>query len=516
MADKIAVAITSSTLKESLNNISNANHLADFIELRLDYLKDKDLHKDSEEILRATTQLSQKPLIFTHRSEKKEIIPNRSIQTFSKMLANRTKELSEDYFDFDLSLNNTTAFHLYSTYQRLFGRSPKIILSHHDFEKCDEEELFAIYNRLATLSPEVIKIAAKANHLSDQLTIFSLLKTATEENLNLIALAMGELGRVSRILAPSLGSFLTFTSLGKGIESAPGQFTLEEMLSLYRVKEINQDTKIFCLLGDPVGHSLSPHMHNAVLSFLGEKAVYLPITVPSNELADFVRDFLHPKTRKINWAFSGASVTVPHKVAIQNLLDEIDETAKEIGAVNTITIKNDCLIGYNTDILGAIKPLKEKFNLENAEVAVLGAGGAARAIIAGLKKEGASITIYGRNKEKLSYLVNKFNIVGKNFTESDKLKCDILINTTPIGMKGWRSETKIPIKREVLRNCSVVYDLVYNPIKTPLLEEAEAEGIAILGGLEMLIAQGVEQLKLWTNLEASKDIMYKAALENLV
>jgi 3-dehydroquinate dehydratase/shikimate dehydrogenase len=518
MTNKIAISITSKTLSEMLENISKANSLADFIELRLDYLEDKDLYKEAEEILKGAVQFRQPPLIFTYRSDKKEVVPNRSIQTFSKILSSRTGELSQDYFDFDLSKNNTVSFHLYSAYQRLFGKSPKIILSHHNFQECNEEELFAVYNRLATLTPEVIKIAAKANQVKDQLIIFSLLKTAIKENLNLIALAMGEMGQLSRILAPSMGSFLTFASLEKGKESAPGQFTLDEMLSLYRVKEINQDTKKFCLIGCPVGHSLSPHMHNAVLSVLGANAVYLPVFVPDNQLGDFVRDFLHPKTRKIDLNFGGASVTVPHKVAIQEFLDEIDKTAKEIGAVNTIVVKEDKLIGYNTDILGAILPLKSKLNLMGAKVTVLGAGGAARALVAGLKLQGAKITVYGRNKEKLTYLIDKFGVSGKFFDEFNKdsnESADLLVNTTPIGMKSWQSEINIPIKAQSLRNFSLVYDLVYNPLKTPLLEEAERQGINTLGGLEMLVAQAAEQLKLWTSLEPPLEIMYSAALKNL-
>lgn len=513
--NKIAVSITASNLIEVVSNIVSANKLADLIEIRLDYLQDKDLHQDSEEILKATTKVRQKPLIFTYRSGKKEVVPNRSIQGISRLLGSRTQELSIDYFDFDLSANNTTAFHLYSTYQRLFGKSAKIILSHHNFENCEMEELFSIYNRLATLTPEVIKVVAKANKLSDQLAIFSLLETAKKENLSLIALAMGESGQISRILAPSHGSFLTFASMEKGLESAPGQFTLEQMQSLYRVKSINQETKIFCLLGNPVGHSMSPYIHNAALRDLEENGVYLPIAVPDNELSEFVEKFLHPKTRQMKWSFTGASVTVPHKVTIQALLDEIDPIAKEIGAVNTIVVKEDRLIGYNTDVLGAITPLKTMLNLQKANVAILGVGGASRALIAGLKAEGANITIYGRDKEKLSYLIKHFGVNGKPFAESDKLSCDLLVNTTPIGMTGWKSDTQIPIKPEALKNCGMVYDLVYNPMMTPLLEEAQRQGIPILGGLDMLIAQAVEQLKLWTGLEPPLEIMRNAALKKL-
>ncbi len=513
--NKIAVSITANTLTQILVDILRVNELADLIEIRLDYLQDKDLYQDSKEILKATIEVRQKPLIFTYRSGKKESVPNRNIQSISRLLGNRTKDLGVDYFDFDLSANNTTTFHLYSTYQHLFGQSAKIILSHHDFENCDSEELFSVYNRLATLTPEVIKIASKASRLTDQLTIFSLLEMAQKENLNLIALAMGEAGQISRILAPSYGSFLTFAALEKGLESAPGQFTLEEMHSLYRVKSVNQETKFYCLLGCPVGHSLSPHMHNAALMALGENGVYIPVSVPINELPEFVEKFLHPKTRQMKWSFAGASVTVPHKIAIQGLLDEIDPIAKEIGAVNTIVVKEERLIGYNTDVLGAIAPLKTMLNLTNAKVAILGAGGAARAVVAGLKREGANIIVYGRDEEKLSYLIKNFGVIGKHFAGADKLSCDLLINTTPIGMSGWQSESQMPINPEALKNCDMVYDLVYNPLVTPLLQEARKQGLPILSGLEMLIAQAVEQLKLWTGLEPSSEIMRNAALKKL-
>ncbi len=507
----VAISITAESLDKIVETISQVNQKAGFIEVRLDYLKDKDLHNDTEEILKAIVDASQKPLIFTFRSGKKEPIPNRTAQQVSRLLNSRTN-LAKDYFDFDLIANNTTSFHLYAAYQRLFGQSPQIILSYHDFEACELENLLDTYDRLATLTPDVIKIAAKANKISDQLTVFKLLNTAQKEKLKLIAIAMGEMGKISRLLAPSRGGFLTFSSLNKATESAPGQFTLDEMVELYKVNSINLDTKIYALLGDPVGHSRSPHMHNPALNYLQEDAVYIPITVASEELGAFIKDFVHPATRQKDFNFAGASVTVPHKVSIMSLLDEIDPIAKEIGAVNTIVVKDNKLIGYNTDVIGAINPLISLIDLKFAKVAVLGTGGAARAVVAGLKQQGSIVTVYGRNQEKLSYFADKFNVNIKLLPTSDNFEYDLLINTTPIGMFGWKSDEKMPITESSLKGCKMVYDLVYNPLKTPLLEAAERLSIMTLGGIEMLVAQAAEQLKLWTGLTPPINLMYSKAL----
>src|SRR5262249_19705505 len=151
-----------------------------------------------------------------------------------------------------LRADNSVGFHLYNTYLRLFGEHPRIILSHHEFNSCSERELMRTYQRISTFMPDIIKIVGNAGKIDDTLAIFALLDRARSENRDPIALAMGERGRISRILAPSRGAFLTFASLETGAESAPGQFTIEEMLSIYRVKSITLETPVYALLGNPV------------------------------------------------------------------------------------------------------------------------------------------------------------------------------------------------------------------------------------------------------------------------
>lgn len=512
---QITVSITAEYLKDLLGDILRVSRQADLIEVRLDYLKDRNVEVNGEEILRTTFAVTDKPLIYTFRSGKKEITPNQSIQEINSLINSRSAELAKDYFDFELSSDNTVVMQLYNIYKRVFNSSPKIILSYHNFESCQLENLLNIYSCMTKQQADVIKIAAQASQVTDQLAIFSLLKKAKEDNQPLIALAMGEAGRISRVLAPSKGSFTTFTALKKGSESAPGQFTLSEMSSLYRPKSINEETKIYALLGCPVSHSVSPHIHNMALNTLGQMAVYLPINVPTNELDLFMEKFICLNSKEMNWQFMGASVTVPHKINIQKFLDEIDPIAKEIGAVNTIVVKEGRLIGYNTDVIGAIAPLLKIMNLNKAKVAVLGTGGAARAVVAGLKHQGAEIIVYGRNQEVLKHFASVFDIEIKPFSESDKVSCDLLINTTPIGMFDWPSDINMPIMEEALKNCARVYDLVYNPIATPLLDTAHKLGIPIISGLEMLIAQAAEQLKLWTQLEPPVDLMRSAAYKAL-
>jgi 3-dehydroquinate dehydratase / shikimate dehydrogenase len=512
---RIAVSITLASWSDALAAIARAAPIADLIEIRLDYLKDRNPHLDAEEILGQAITESSRPIIFTHRSGRPESAPNRTAQNKSRLIGARKEPLGRDYFDFDLQADNSVGLHLYNTYVRLFGTHPQIILSHHDFNKCDEKELTRIYKRFAVFNPDITKIAAQAERIDDLLAIFNLLDKAKSDKRALIALAMGSAGRISRILGPGRGSFLTFASLEQGAESAPGQFTIDEMLSLYRVKSITDETSIYGILGNPVDHSVSPHMHNAAFAALGLDAVYLPIALTPNELSSFIEKFAHPSKRAIRWSFRGASVTVPHKVRVAEMLDEVDPTAKDAGAVNTIVVDGERLRGYNTDIAGAIRPLEQLLDLRGAEAAVLGAGGAARAVVKGLCERGARVTIYGRDAAKRERLAEEFKIEARSFDEASEMRCDLLINTTPIGMRGWQSEVKIPIKPEALARCGLVYDLVYNPIETELLREARERGARTLGGLEMLIAQAAEQFELWTGISPPIDVMRAAAMKRL-
>jgi 3-dehydroquinate dehydratase/shikimate dehydrogenase len=337
------------------------------------------------------------------------------------------------------------------------------------------------------------------------LRIFELIEHAQGKK-PVIALAMSLPGIATRILALSRGGLLTFGSLRRGAESAAGQPTAADLRDLYRVKQLTRASEIYGVIGNPVGHSRSPLMHNAALAALRRNGVYLPLEVDNVET--FARSLLHPKTKTLDWNLRGLSVTIPHKLAIMPFLDWIDPTARTIGAVNTVVVRGDELHGYNTDVIGAMKPLEALVDVRGARAAVIGAGGSARAICYGLRERGAEVTIFSRDLRKAEPLTEEFN-TKTALLEQFAGDADIVINCTPIGMHG-HSEGQSLLRAESLQNVKLVYDLIYTPEETALLREAKAAGCQTLGGLAMLVGQAGEQFRLWTGLEAPVELMKRA------
>ena len=243
----------------------------------------------------------------------------------------------------------------------------------------------------------------------------------------------------------------------------------------------------------------------------GIDGVYLPLEV--DDIASFIADFVHPKTKKLDWNLRGLSVTIPHKLSVIPFLDHVDATAQAIGAVNTVVVVGDELPnelhGYNTDVTGAMNALAPLYELRAARVAVLGAGGAARAICYGLRQRGADITIYARDLAKAQTLANEFNTSIAQLAAFNGRE-DIVINCTPVGLRG-HSEGQTPVAANTLQGVKLVYDLIYTPAETALLRAAKAAGCQTLSGLEMLIEQAVEQFRLWTGRAASLEVMRQAA-----
>jgi shikimate dehydrogenase len=261
---------------------------------------------------------------------------------------------------------------------------------------------------------------------------------------------------------------------------------------------------IFAVIGKPVAHSLSPMMHTSAFSAVGYHGLYLPLELDDIGLAVSGLKALN---------FKGASITIPHKVAVMEFLDEIDDMALEIKAVNTIANINGRLVGYNTDCTGAMRALSAKTSIKDKDVTVIGAGGAARAIGFGVKSEGGRLTIVNRSKENGEKLARDLDAAFMPLSEVTKLNCDILINTTSVGMTPQIDH--MPVPKGVVDNHMVVMDIVYNPLKTRLLKEAEHIGCTTVDGVSMFIYQGADQFELWTNLKAPVDIMQLAVLAAL-
>lgn len=257
--------------------------------------------------------------------------------------------------------------------------------------------------------------------------------------------------------------------------------------------------KMCYIIGDPVAHSLSPAMHNAAYKALGIDYVFNAQRLALAELEAFMADV---RIKGIH----ALAVTVPHKEAVIKYLDELDETAKQIGAVNTVVNKNGRLFGYNTDCYGAIESLKKHTVLVGKKVALLGSGGSARAVVYGLVKEKCEVVIYGRNTDKANGLAKTFGCKALPWDERNSLSADIIINTTPIGREG----DELPLDEKVITEKHIVFDINYAQNSTPLLRAAAKKHATTVDGLEMLLRQGMLQFELYTGLKAPEEAMNKA------
>jgi shikimate dehydrogenase len=265
----------------------------------------------------------------------------------------------------------------------------------------------------------------------------------------------------------------------------------------------------YYLLGYPVSHSVSPDMHNTAFRELGLHHHYNTYEVPPGKLGDIIENLKGDE-------FGGANVTIPHKINVIQYLDELAVSAKRTGAVNTIEYSDEILIGHNTDSTGGVNALTETYgDLSSTKVVLLGAGGAARALATELASRVDELIILNRSLEKAKKLVD---LVGGTSYDSIKNQetiktANILINATPVGMHPNINDT--PVQSTNLHKGLLVFDIVYNPLRTRLMMEAERKGAETLGGLWMLVYQGVEAFSIWTGLEPSPGPMYKAALSAL-
>jgi shikimate dehydrogenase len=267
----------------------------------------------------------------------------------------------------------------------------------------------------------------------------------------------------------------------------------------------NTAPSIFALFGNPVAHSLSPLMHNAAFQKMGIDASYRPYRV--GDLAEAIE-----KTKKL--PLRGVSVTIPFKTAVIPYLDETDASSQEIGAVNTIVHDDQGrLKGYNTDWIGLVRGLEESFEIKKKTVAIVGAGGTARAAIFGIRQRGGIPLIINRTPERGEKLAQEFGVPFYPLSQVKGIKADCLINTTPVGMAP--DKKKSPLAKEIIVRFPWVMDCIYNPLKTQLLKDAEEAGCFVINGLGMFVHQGAEQIRIWTGKEPPIELMREVVLAKL-
>jgi 3-dehydroquinate dehydratase/shikimate dehydrogenase len=509
---RICVPVCENRAIELRQAVARAGEVADLIELRLDYLQGDELFKALSN-LPALINASTRPVIVTLRPIEQG--GRREMDNLTRIIFWVEHFLyGKPHVDFaDIELDLALLFMQREKEERreLLNWN-RVICSYHNFTGVPDD-LREIYERMTTTPARILKIALQANDITDCLPIFRLLEHARSDGREMIAVAMGQAGIMTRILGTARGAFLTYGALDDGQRSAPGQIEAIKLRELYRVPAINHQTAVMGLVASSVTHSVSTYMHNAAFEALGMNAVYIPFEV--KDAAAFLRQMAHPLTRDISWNLRGLSVTMPHKVAVMEHLDWIDASAREIGAVNTIVVEENRLCGYNTDAAALIAPLREKgLNLRDARCAVIGAGGAARSALWILQREGAQVTLFARNVEKAKSVSEKFGADCKHLDGASFSGFDLVINATPLGMRGEREE-ETPALSNQLRGARLAYDLVYNPEETRFLREAHQAGCDQLGGLQMLVAQAAEQFLLWTGQPAPFVVMRDAALRKL-
>ena len=488
---RVCVPVCEKDLAALRNGCERAVEWADLIELRLDCLRE--IPDDAASVLKNFSR----PVILTFRPTEQGGHRDSTQAERLKFWTSLAPQVEADWWDVEGDL-----------IAELSPNSPRIIVSHHDFSGVPND-LEQIYERLAGTHAAVVKIAVQATDITDCLPVFHLLDRARSEGRELIAIAMGNAGIATRILGPSRGSFLTYGALDDESGTAPGQVNAHKLRSLYHVDKIDNETMICGLVGLPVMHSVSPHVHNAGFESEAINGVYLPFEV--RDAREFFRRMVHPRSRELNWNLRGLSITAPHKQTVMECLDWIDPTAQEIGAVNTVVVERDRLLGYNTDAAGFVEPLLVRFgNLRDAKVAVIGAGGAARAAVYALRQQNAFVTLFARDVVKAQ---ESFDITCKSLAGASFAGFDFVVNATPLGSGAHKDQS--PVSPEQLNGVDCVYDLIYNPRETLLLRDAGAAGCKTLGGLEMLIAQAKLQFELWTGKQPTASAI-EQALQNVL
>lgn len=375
-------------------------------------------------------------------------------------------------------------------------RGRGLVLSLHAFGE-PPADLIQRAIAMRTTGAEIVKIAISAQRLTDMLPLVEIASrpefAPVDGSVAHVLIAMGQAGVPSRILSAHLGNRWTYA--GDGV--APGQPPAARLLGDFGFRRIRRDAAIYGVVGNPIAHSLSPVMHNAGFKAVGLNAVYVPL-----QAAD-VDDFV---TFARAMGMRGASITAPFKVAMLSRVDETDVMARRVGAVNTLVVRDDRWIGANTDVDGFLTPLKGKIALKGARVTVLGAGGAARAVAVALGAQGATVTISARKFELARGVASLAGGTAGAWPPPSGT-WDVLVNATTSGSGGDDDDPMrgIPLDGEI------VFDLVYAPPVTPLLERARKEGCLTIGGIEMLVAQAERQFELWTGERPPAGLFKEAA-----
>jgi 3-dehydroquinate dehydratase / shikimate dehydrogenase len=369
-----------------------------------------------------------------------------------------------------------------------------LVLSYHDFR--GTKKLEETLEKMVALPADFYKIVTTATTLHDNVVMMKFLEK-NSDRYSLVGLCMGEQGIISRVLGVRAGSAFTFAAVSEDEKTAPGQVTAQELRSTYRIEQVDPATRVYGVAGDPVAHSLSPAIMNAALRRETVNGVYLALHAKTlKDLLGCVKDI----------PIHGLSITMPYKEAIVPHLDNTDAHTTKVGACNTVVRAQDGnLYGFNTDAAGVVRPLQQRISLEQAKILVLGAGGAARAAVYGLKERGAEVYILNRTLGPAQKLARSAHARLIKRADLKKLAFDVIINATSVGMGNPKES---PLNENEIK-ARYVFDMVYDPPETRLMKLAKAAGAEVIPGIEMFVQQAARQFEIWTGKPAPLDEMLR-------
>ncbi len=492
--DKICAVVAAVDARSMWAQVRRALDVTRTIELRLDWLStDAELAKFLTR-LRASHRAGAPRATFIATCRRREA-GGKFAGTIAKQLVHLAEAIAAGCTWYDLEIESSSKCPP-ELLDVLLGEGRQIASAH--FFQRTPKNLRRVVADLALVQPAVIKIAAQCHSLAEGMDVLRLARGRK----NVVVIPMGEVAQPARVLALREGSALAYAPVQNA--TAPGQPTLEAMKHLYRADALRRKTRVYGVIGDPIGHSLSPVLQNTGFQARKMDAVFLPFLV--RDLRDFL-GAIKPL------GISGFSVTIPHKQAILRHLDDCDPMAAAIGAVNTVVVRGGGkLYGYNTDYVGVLRALDRLIPLRGSRALIFGAGGAARAVAFALAESGASVCICARRMAQAKALARA---VEGEAVERRRLRhelFDAIINATPVGMYPHAASS--PLNASEL-NCRLVFDLIYRPRVTKLLQLAARRGIETVSGVEMFVAQGTAQWEIWTGERAPEAAMRRAVLHAL-
>ncbi|MCZ6795670.1 MAG: type I 3-dehydroquinate dehydratase [Planctomycetota bacterium] len=382
--------------------------------------------------------------------------------------------------------------------------SAPLVLSYHDFDGMPAPaDLSCLTAEMESLEPRALKVVPTAKVLHDSARMLEWLGQRGAAAPIRIGFAMGEKGIPSRVLSIARGAPCTYGAVRGAV--APGQLSVEDLTGLYRVGSLGPSTVLLGIVGNPVAHSLSPHLHNPALRAAGVDAVYVPLRL------DRI-DELEPCWEPLG--LRGVSVTIPFKEEAFRRADQLDERSRAARAANTLVRdERGRLSGHNTDFDGVLEPLRERLEtLQGVSAAVIGNGGAARGAVEALKQAGAAPTLYFRNAGRGTPVAEELQVPGQLLEDFVPEIHRIIINATALGMQPGDPS---PLGDNAFATGTVAFDMVYDPPETAFLLAARRSGAETIGGGEMLVAQGLVQFRLFTGRDADRDVFEKGLDDGL-